>query len=116
MPPVIDSRIEHVGHGLPCAGLEEHGLLASAQNPKPRAPTASELAQLPFLNAIFHEGLRVVSPASSGSLRRLAEDTDVCGTLLPKGALNLPVCSCLHCCSLSCLHSQRMDAELDTSR
>ena len=66
--------------------LQEHGLLATEAEPSPTPPSARDLADLPFLNAIFNEGLRVLPPAPSGSLRRMAHDMDVCGTVLPKGA------------------------------
>ena len=36
--------------------LEQAGLLATPDQPTPRAPTLSDLNDLKYLNAIFHEG------------------------------------------------------------
>jgi thromboxane-A synthase/cytochrome P450 family 3 subfamily A len=50
-----------------------------------RAPTLEELDQLPYLDAVFRETLRLCPPASLGTLRLAKEDQDVCGYTIRKG-------------------------------
>eukprot|EP00892_Ulva_mutabilis_P010425 jgi/Ulvmu1/7755/UM039_0063.1 len=65
--------------------LNGAGLLATSENPKPRAVTAEDLSNLTVLDAITHESLRLMSTAPNGGLRVLLSDTEISGYLVPKG-------------------------------
>jgi cytochrome P450 len=65
--------------------LTDAELLATPENPKPRSMNGKDLLNLTFLDAIFHESLRVFPPAPSGSLRTLEADVELEGLRLPQG-------------------------------
>jgi cytochrome P450 len=65
--------------------LDTARLVSTPQNPSPPGPTAAQLRDLPFLDAILHESLRVFPPAPSGTIRDLDKDLEIAGTRLPKG-------------------------------
>jgi cytochrome P450 len=65
--------------------LADAELLTTSENPTPRSLTGKDLVNLTFLDAIFHESLRVLPPAPSGSLRTLQVDTELAGFVVPKG-------------------------------
>jgi cytochrome P450 len=50
-----------------------------------RAPTLEDLDQLPYLDAVFNEALRVSPPAAFGTIRVAREDMDICGCKIRKG-------------------------------
>jgi Cytochrome P450 len=65
--------------------LDSAGLLATAANPHPPTPTADDIRGLKFLDAVFHESMRVLPPVPNGTMRDLDHDIDVAGITLPKG-------------------------------
>ena len=55
------------------AELQAHGLLATADNPRPRAPAWEDIGKLRYLSAVVNEATRMFPAAGSGTLRvRLA--------------------------------------------
>ena len=65
--------------------LDEAELLYTAARPQPRSPRAADLSQLPYLNAVFHEAMRVLPPAPFGTIRSLPETATIGGHTLRKG-------------------------------
>ena len=57
--------------------LSTLGLLATAEQPEPRPVTAEDVAKMPFLDAIVHESLRLMSPAPNGGFRVLETEMTV---------------------------------------
>ena len=71
------------------AELAAAGLLATPENPRPRAVEYSDLAKLPYLGWVCKEAMRVRPVASSGTTRRVARDLVIRGHLIPKGSVVL---------------------------
>ncbi len=71
------------------AELKGAGLLATSENPKPRAIEYADLAKLPYLGWVCKEAMRVRPVASSGTTRRVARDLVIRGHLVPKGTVVL---------------------------
>ena len=63
--------------------LDSAALLASPSNPEPQLPSAEAMHQLPYLDAVIHEGLRCFPPVPSGVGRALSEEVTVCGHTIP---------------------------------
>jgi cytochrome P450 len=49
-----------------------------------RAFDWGDLARLPYLNAVIKESLRVLAPASTGTVRIAHRDMTICGHAVPK--------------------------------
>lgn len=49
-----------------------------------RVPTYEDTAQLPYLDAVVNEALRMSPPAGLGTIRKAREDFEVCGFRIPK--------------------------------
>ena len=62
-------------------------MLVSADNPKPKLPSAAAMKDLPFLNAVIHESLRCFPPVAVGVGRMLDRDMELpdIGVTVPKG-------------------------------
>jgi cytochrome P450 len=67
--------------------LSNLGLLATPSQPTPRAPTVADLRKMTFLDALFHEVLRLFPPGSGGTMRKLREEITAEGRTLPKGTV-----------------------------
>ena len=61
------------------------GLLATPSKPAPRLPTGRDLVKLLYLDAVFHESLRLFAPSPLGTSRQLAAATELGGVPLPAG-------------------------------
>ena len=66
--------------------LDALGLLASPANPAPRRPQHADLANMPYLDAVLRESLRLL-PVSSTGMQRVtsASVTDLGGYAVPAG-------------------------------
>jgi Cytochrome P450 len=64
-------------------------MLATSDNLTPALPTAESARDLPFLDAVVHEGLRCFPPVAPGVVGILDREVNVNGALLPKGTLAL---------------------------
>lgn len=67
-----------------CQELDQAGLLVTSDRPQPRLFDWSDLGRLPYLNAVIKEGLRLFSPAATGSWRLTDKHLDINGLKLPK--------------------------------
>ena len=73
--------------------LDSRGLLATLANPTPRRPQHADLANLPYLDAVLRESLRLL-PVSAVGMQRVtaAPATDLGGYAVPAG-IDVLVCA-----------------------
>ena len=71
------------------AELQEVGVMASATNPTPRPLEYSDLAKLPYLQAVVKETLRLFPPVAAGQVRVADTDLTLAGgrLVVPRGTM-----------------------------
>jgi len=79
-----------------CEELAAAGLLATPENPAPRALTYADLNELPYLAMVCKEAMRCKPVASSGTTRRVKRDLVVGGHLVPAGSVVLAPFDAVH--------------------
>jgi cytochrome P450 len=74
------------------------GLLATRNQPTGRTPTVADLRKMTFLDALFHEVLRLFPPAPGGTMRRLRKSVTAEGRTLPRGTVvTVPIWALQRC-------------------
>ncbi|KAG2423034.1 hypothetical protein HXX76_015550 [Chlamydomonas incerta] len=77
--PQVESRI--------AAELEGAGLLAVPGRAAPRQLAWGDLGGLKYLNAVIHESMRLMPPASGGTVRAVPRDIQLAGHMVAKGTM-----------------------------
>ncbi|GIL72393.1 hypothetical protein Vretimale_4204 [Volvox reticuliferus] len=72
------------------------GLLKGKDGSAPRDPTLEDLNQLPYLNAVIDETMRMFPVAATASVREVTQPTRVGDYLIPPGVIVWPMLYALH--------------------
>ncbi|GLC33832.1 hypothetical protein PLESTB_000509600 [Pleodorina starrii] len=76
--------------------LEARGLVAGADGSPPRDPSLDDLSQLPYLNAVIDETMRMFPVAATASVREVTQPTRVGDYVIPPGVIVWPMLYALH--------------------
>ncbi|KAI8143288.1 cytochrome P450 [Fennellomyces sp. T-0311] len=75
----------------------EEAIRVLGDEPKDILPTQEQLQEMPYINMIIKEVLRIDGPASTLTVREATQDTDLAGVFIPKGArVNLDIYALHH--------------------
>ncbi|KAI9264403.1 cytochrome P450 [Phascolomyces articulosus] len=64
----------------------EESIRVLGDDPKDIIPNAEQLKEMPYINMVMKEVLRMDGPAATVVVREATQDTDLCGVFIPKGA------------------------------
>ncbi|GLI68700.1 hypothetical protein VaNZ11_013179 [Volvox africanus] len=76
--------------------LAARGLLKERDGSPPRDPSLEDLSQLPYLNAVIDETMRMFPVAATASVREVTQPTRVGDYLIPPGVIVWPMLYALH--------------------